>query len=267
MPHQPFTAGAHHLSPSRAVALIEVWDAAHAFLPAVRRAELRLLPGAPAGAGPGDVAVEWVVPGVPFPRTFKAAAYRKAWLETVPLRLGELDAILHGSPVGDHTTGHLSVYRQGMSALFRAYEPPAVDEFGHTVGAFTVPAIVPPLTVGLVSAAHPDAILVTEQGVWHTLLPESLSLVAFGANLGVYLAHLPPPGTALTPDECREAMAHYWIGVVSALSARAAQVCRCGRDIADHKPSWATTRAAAAASGRPLTEAAGQTDPSAVASR
>jgi hypothetical protein len=266
MPVQPFTTGTHHLSPARAVALTQAWDTAHTFLPAVRRAELRLLPGTSAGR-PGDVAVEWTVPGVPYPRTLKAAAYRKAWLETVPLRLGESDAILHGSPVGDHTTGRLAVHRHGMSAVFGAYEPPAVDEFGQAARAFTVPATPPPLTVGLVTAAHPDAILVTEQGVWYTLLPERLSLVAFGTDLGVYLAHLPPPGTALAPDDCQEAMAHYWIGVVSVLSARSAQVCGCGRDIAGHKPSWRTVRAAAAACGRTLPAAGGHLAPSAGAAR
>jgi hypothetical protein len=97
--------------------------------------------------------------------------------------------------------------------------------------------------------------------VWHTLLPEYLCLVAFGTNLGVYLAHLPPPGTTLSPEECREAMAHYWIGVVSVLSARTAQFCRCGRAIGAHKPSWTTVRAAAAAAGRPLPKAAGHVDP------
>jgi hypothetical protein len=241
--------GDTHTVPGRqqAVALNQAWDIAARFLPAVRRAELRLLPKSHIDAA----FVEWRVPGTRFPRAFKAGAYRKAWLETVPMALGGLEATLHDSPVGDHRTGPLVAHRDGVSAVFGAYEPLSVDEYGKPVGGSVV-VREPPLTIGVVTGSSPDGIVVTDEGIWHTFLPDRLSLVGFGANLGVYLAHLTSPGSALSSEECREVMSHYWIGVVSVLAGRSAQYCLCGRDIGEHKPPWSRVRAAAAASGRLL---------------
>ncbi|MFI6581140.1 hypothetical protein [Embleya sp. NPDC050493] len=249
MSSEPSTVGIHRLSPAEGVALTNAGDVARMFLPGLRLAESRLLPS----SNLDQAIFEWEVPGTRFPRSFDHESHRRAWLDTVPLTMGELDAALHTSLIGGHTTGPLVLTHPttGLPAVFPAYEPPSVDEHGVSIDAPVGRIKTPPLTLG-VATAGPDGIVVTDKGVWHTRVPEYPPLVGFGTNLGVYLAHLTPRDTALLPDMYEQAMSNWWIGVVGAFNARAAHRCPCGRDTAEHRPTWRDLRVAAAALGRSL---------------
>ncbi|MFE2871324.1 hypothetical protein [Embleya sp. NPDC059259] len=262
MSRTPSTVGIHRLSPAQGVAFTNAGDVARLFLPALRLAESTLLPG----SNLGRAVFEWVVPGEHVSRTLEHESGCRAWLETVPLALGEPDARLHTSPIGSHTTGPLSLIHPatGFSAVFPAYEAPSVDAQGVFVNATGRPVDTPPLTLGVVTAA-PDGIVVTDRGVWHTLVPEYPPLVGFGTNLAVHLAHLAPVHTALPPEMYRLAVANWWVGVVATFGTRTSQHCPCGRTTREHRPSWHDLRIAAAASGQCLSgrgrPSAGRPDP------
>ncbi|MGC0422394.1 hypothetical protein [Embleya sp. AB8] len=243
------TTGIHRLTHAGAVSLFNARQMALTFLPGIRVAELCLLPSP--NMADDESVVEWTVPGTRLPLAYDTESHNRTWFEVVPRELGTLETTLHLWPIGAHTTGPLAVDRRGVSAVFREFEPPPIDEFGKPVDAPAEDVETPPLTLGVITG-FPNGIVATEHGVWHTHLPEEPALVEFGTNLGVYLAHLAPPGTSLSPEAYRWAVANWWIGVVGVLSTRAAVHCPCGRNIQDHRPAWRGLRVAAAASGRSL---------------
>lgn len=222
---QPCSTGSHLMSPERVVGLLQTFETARTFLKCLSLADVHLLPSVPGG----HATVAWSAPGTPVPRAFDDERNLVGWFEEVPEYLGRIDAIMHVSPVGAHRDGDLeAAAANGTSATFRRMNehPSARDR---------------PMTIGVVTDDDSGLVL-TDRGVWHTLLPQPIDLVPLGANLGTYLAGLAPDDEVLPYRWCLRALRHYWIGIVFVLDRRAVLHCPCGRDTMHHHPSWEDLR-------------------------
>ncbi|WP_424643251.1 hypothetical protein [Embleya sp. AB8] len=200
--------------------LLQTFEVAPTFLNCPSLVDIRLLPGVPGG----HAAVAWEAPGTVVPRNFKVVRHWVPWFEQVPEYLGKIDATMHTWPVGGHHDGDLtlSVPDGGASVTVRQPASEAAD-------------LDLPMTIGVVTD-DAACLQVTDQGVWHTLLPQRLRLVPMGANLRAYLATLVPDGEVLPYQWCVRALRQYWVGAVFVLNQRAGVYCPCGRDTMRHYP-------------------------------